>query len=110
MASDGSDANSFCVALCTTAPGEAVRIARALVEERLAACVNIVPIRSCYLWEEKLNIDEEEQMIIKTEQRMVKQVMTRIIELHSYKVPEIIVLPIMSGHQPYLDWLSQSVG
>jgi len=48
---DGSDANSFRVALCTTAPGEADRIARALVDERLAACVNIMPVRSCYLWE-----------------------------------------------------------
>jgi periplasmic divalent cation tolerance protein len=110
MVSDGSDANSFCVALCTTAPGEADRIARALVEEKLAACVNIAPIRSCYLWEGKLNIEEEEQMIIKTEQAMVEQVMARIIELHSYKIPEIIVLPITSGYQPYLDWISQSVG
>ena len=110
MASDGSDENSFCVALCTTTPGEAERIARALVEERLAACVNIVPVRSCYLWEGKLNLEREEQMIIKTEQRRVEQVMARIVELHSYKLPEIIVLPIMSGYQPYLDWLSQSVG
>ena len=110
MVSDGSDANSFCVALCTTTPGEAERIARALVEERLAACVNIVPVRSCYLWEGKLNMEGEEQLIIKTEQRMIEPVMARIIELHSYKVPEIIVLPILSGHQPYLDWLSQSVG
>lgn len=110
MVSDGSDANRFCVALCTTAPGEAERIARALVEERLAACVNIVPVRSCYLWDGKLNLDGEEQLIIKTEQRMVEPLMARIVELHSYKVPEIIVLPIMSGYQPYLDWITQSIG
>ncbi len=72
MASDGWDANSFCVVFCTTSPGEAERIARALVEERLAACVNITPVRSCYLWEGKLNLDEEELLIIKTEQRMVR--------------------------------------
>ena len=87
-----------------------MRIARALVEERLAACVNIAPVRSCYLWDGKLNLDGEEQLIIKTEQRMVEQLMARIVELHSYKVPEIIVLPIMSGYQPYLDWITQSIG
>ena len=110
MANDGSDTNSFRVALCTTAPGEADGIARALVEERLAACVNITPVRSCYLWEGLLNLDGEELLIIKTEQRMVKKVMSRIIELHSYKVPEIIVLPIIEGHQAYLDWIAQSLG
>ena len=110
MASDGSDANRFIVALCTTAPGEADGIARALVEERLAACVNITPVRSCYLWEGKLNLDGEELLIIKTEQRMIEKVMSRIRELHSYKVPEIIVLPIVEGHQAYLDWIAQSLG
>jgi periplasmic divalent cation tolerance protein len=96
--------------LCTTAPGDADRIARALVDERLAACVNIIPVRSCYLWEGKLNLEGEELLIIKTEQRMVEQLMSRINELHSYKVPEIIVLPIVEGHQPYLDWIARSVG
>jgi periplasmic divalent cation tolerance protein len=110
MASDGSDVNNFCVALCTTAPGEAERIARALVDERLAACVNIAQVKSCYLWEGKLNLEGEGLLIIKTEQRMVEQVMSRIADLHSYRVPEIIVLPITQGHQPYLDWISQSVG
>ena len=55
-------------------------------------------------------MEDEELLIIKTEQRMIEQVMSRITELHSYKVPEIIVLPIIEGHQPYLDWISQSVG
>ena len=110
MASDGSDANSFRVVFCTAAPGNADGIARALVEERLAACVNITPVRSCYLWEGDLNLEGEELLIIKTDQRMIKKVMSRIIELHSYKVPEIIVLPIVEGHQAYLDWIAQSLG
>jgi periplasmic divalent cation tolerance protein len=110
MESGGSDTNSFRVIFCTTAPGDADRIARALVEERLAACVNITPVRSCYLWEGKLNLEGEELLIIKTEQKRVKKVMSRIIELHSYKVPEIIVLPIVEGHQAYLDWIAQSFG
>jgi periplasmic divalent cation tolerance protein len=96
--------------LCTTAPGEADRIARALVDERLAACVNIMPVRSCYLWEGKINLEGEELLIIKTEQSMVEQLMSRIIELHSYKVPEIVVLPILDGYPPYLHWIAQSLG
>jgi periplasmic divalent cation tolerance protein len=55
-------------------------------------------------------LEGEELLIIKTEQRMVEQLMSRINELHSYKVPEIIVLPIVEGHQPYLDWIARSVG
>ncbi len=110
MESDGSDANSFRVALCTAAPGDADRIARVLVEERLAACVNIIPVRSCYLWEGKLNLEGEELLIIKTEQRMIEQLMSRINELHSYRVPEIIVLPIVDGYHAYLHWIAQSLG
>jgi periplasmic divalent cation tolerance protein len=80
------------------------------VDERLAACVNIMPVRSCYLWEGKINLEGEELLIIKTEQSMVEQLVSRIIELHSYKVPEIIVLPIVDGYPPYLHWIAQSLG
>ena len=66
MAKVGWAMSEFIVVLCTTAPNESDKIAGALVKERLAACVNIVPIRSCYIWEGKLNMDHEEILIIKT--------------------------------------------
>jgi periplasmic divalent cation tolerance protein len=69
-----------------------------------------MPVRSCYLWEGKINLEGEELLIIKTEQSMVEQLVSRIIELHSYKVPEIIVLPIVDGYPPYLHWIAQSLG
>jgi periplasmic divalent cation tolerance protein len=102
--------SEFVVVLCTTALAEADRLAKALVEERLAACVNIAPIRSCYIWEGKLNEDKEELMIIKTKKVMVERLQERILELHSYKVPEIIVLSITEGYAPYLSWIAGSVG
>jgi periplasmic divalent cation tolerance protein len=110
MANGGWAMSEFVVVLCTATSTESDKIARALVEERLAACVNIAPIRSCYIWEGKLNMDHEEILIIKTEQRMIELLKKKITELHSYSVPEIIVLPIVEGHRPYLDWISQSVG
>ena len=101
--------SEYVVVLCTAAPAEADRIAGALVEERLAACVNMAAVRSCYRWEGKVAEDREELMIIKTEQRMVEQLMKRVQQLHSYKVPEIIVLPVLDGYGPYLDWISESL-
>jgi periplasmic divalent cation tolerance protein len=102
--------NEFIVVLCTAAPGEAEPLARALVQERLAACVNLSPVRSCYIWEGKTNLDEEMLLIIKTKKSQFEPLKKRILELHSYAVPEIIALPIVEGHQPYLDWIAQSVG
>ena len=99
----------YVVVFCTTASNEADRIAGTLVEERLAACVNIASVRSCYRWEEKVARDTEELMIIKTERRMVDQIMKLLPQMHSYSVPEIIVLPIREGFGPYLDWISGSI-
>jgi periplasmic divalent cation tolerance protein len=106
----GWSMSEFVVVLCTTALAEADRLAKTLVEERLAACVNIAPVRSYYIWEVKLNEDKEELMIIKTKKVMVERLQARILELHSYKVPEIIVLSIIEGYPPYLSWMAESVG
>jgi periplasmic divalent cation tolerance protein len=100
--------NDFVVVFCTAPYGEAEGLAKTLVEERLAACVNISPVRSCYIWEGKLNLDEEALLIIKAKKSGFEPLKKRILELHSYAVPEIIALPVIAGHQPYLDWMAQS--
>jgi periplasmic divalent cation tolerance protein len=100
----------FIVVLCTAPVGGAENIAMALVEERLAACVNVASVRSYFSWEGKLCKDPEELLIIKTEQRMAEQLMARIRELHSYQLPEMIMLQIAGGDEGYLQWIAQSVG
>jgi len=102
--------SEFVVVLCTAPVGGSDKIARALVEERLAACVNVSQVRSYFVWEGRLCVDPEELMIIKTEQRMVEALKKRILDLHSYQVPEIIVIPIKEGYESYLNWMAQALG
>lgn len=85
---------------------EGDRLARALVDERLAACVSrIAPVQSVYRWEGKIEQSEEQLLIIKTERRRFAALEKRVRELHSYSVPEIVALPIIDGSQDYLRWL-----
>jgi periplasmic divalent cation tolerance protein len=100
----------FAVVLCTAPLGESEKIARVLVMEKLAACVNVSQVRSYFVWEGKLSEDNEELMIIKTKSWKVEPLSKRIKELHSYEVPEIIVLPIVKGDEDYLRWIAKSVG
>jgi len=87
---------------------EAVKISNALVEERLAACVNLIsPVRSVYRWEEKIWDEKEWLLIIKTQRKRFQEIETRVKSLHSYSVPEIIALPIIAGSSSYLDWLAE---
>ena len=87
-------------------PAEGERLARALVDERLAACVNrIATVQSVYRWEGKLEQSEEQLLIIKTQKRLFAALEKRVRELHSYSVPEIVALPIIEGSQDYLRWL-----
>ncbi len=97
----------FCLIL-TTVPDvqTAKNLARNLVENRLAACVTVSsPCDSFYRWEGKLTEDRELVLLIKTRTSLLDSVETRINELHPYSVPEFIVLPIVHGSKPYLDWL-----
>jgi periplasmic divalent cation tolerance protein len=93
-----------------TVPDEVVAtsLARALVEERLAACVNRVPgVRSTYFWQGKLCEDSELLLVVKTRRSLFEPLRTRVRELHPYTVPEIIALPIALGHEDYLTWIAQ---
>src|SRR5579864_5415710 len=90
---------------------EAMRIATALVEERLAACVNVVgPIVSIYRWQGKVESGEEFLMLVKTTADSSRAARERMIELHSYELPEAIELNIDGGSEPYLRWILESVG
>jgi periplasmic divalent cation tolerance protein len=90
---------------------EAERIARSLVHQRLAACGNILrsPVRSIYRWKEKIESAREVLLVIKTSRRRFPELQAAIKRLHSYEVPEIIALAIVSGSQGYLSWLAESV-
>ena len=89
---------------------EASKIARALVERRLAACVNILPrIKSVYRWEEKIEESQEWLLVIKTGQELFDKVRDAIKELHSYELPECISIQIEDGSSEYLRWINTSV-
>lgn len=90
---------------------EAERLSTALVDRRLAACVQVVgPILSRYRWQSKVEEEREWQCLAKTEAARYAEVETAIRELHSYEEPEIIAIPILAGSKGYLDWVSENVG
>ncbi len=96
-----------------TAPSEEVahRIARTLVEERLAACVNLVPgLTSVYRWQGEVVEDKEVLLIVKTTTFAFPRLKERVLALHPYTVPEIVALPIAEGHVAYLAWLRENTG
>ena len=90
---------------------DAERIAHALVERRLAACVQIVgPIQSVYRWQGAIETAEEWQCWIKSRRELCGEIQRAIRELHSYEVPEILVLSVLDGNADYLAWLDEQVG
>ena len=98
------------IVVFVTAPSEkeGEKIAQALLEERLAACVNIVPgLKSVFRWKGKISTEEEVLLLIKTKDRLFEKLKKRVIELHSYDVPEVIALGILAGNEKYLDWLKK---
>ncbi len=96
-----------------TAPsqGESARLARALVEERLAACVNVVPsVASTYWWKGKIEEASETLLIAKTRQEHLDRLIARVRELHPYAVPEVVALSIVGGNPAYLQWMADALG
>lgn len=89
---------------------EAGSIARRLVEERLAAGVQIVPIESIYTWQDEIIEDEEVLLIVKTRSDRFERVEQAVREMHSYEVPPIVMIDIAEAHHPYLAWIDQTVG
>ena len=101
------------VVVFMTAPGmeEAEKLAGTIVEEKLAGCVNIIHgIRSIYSWKGKVEDDPEVLMIAKTRKDLFDSLKTRVMELHSYDVPEVISVPVLQGSDDYLNWLRDVTG
>lgn len=99
------------VVLCSCSDSEAARrIANALVEQRLAACVSILPgVESVYRWQEKIESASEALLLIKTTLEGFPALREKILELHSYDTPEIIALPVVAGFEKYLRWMGEQV-
>lgn len=104
---DGTDAR---VALVTAPDTDtAERIVHALVEERVVACGNILPgLTSIYRWKGAIERDAEVLVVLKMTSAAVPRLLERVPALHPYDVPEVLVLPVAAGHEPYLDWLDDS--
>jgi periplasmic divalent cation tolerance protein len=98
---------SYVVVIITTPNKEdAVKIVRSLLKERLIACANIVgPVSSLFWWQGKIDEENEFLVFMKSHKNLFERISERVMEIHSYDVPEIIALPIIEGSPPYLGWL-----
>lgn len=88
---------------------EARRVGRVLLKNRLAACVNIFPIESFYWWKNKIVQDKEAVLLVKTLKKNFKRIETTVQKAHSYKIPCIVMLPVIKVNQKYFDWLKEEV-
>lgn len=102
---------SYAVVLITTPDvAEAQRLSRLLLNERKAACVNIVPgVDSLFWWDGKLDSARESLMVVKTRAALVPEIVALVKKEHSYTVPEVIALPVIAGNPDYLEWIDKEV-
>jgi periplasmic divalent cation tolerance protein len=93
--------------LLTTTQGreEAARIAKLLIDEKLAACVQLLPIESFYFWQGKTQNEAEVLLLVKTRSDLFEAAIARIKSVHSYTVPEVVAMPFAAGFAGYLDWI-----
>ena len=103
--------DKFVVLVTCSTPAEAQRIARAVVNARLAACVNILPgaVQSIYRWKGKIESARERLLLIKTSRKCLVKLRSAVKSLHSYDVPEFIAIPIAVGSPGYLSWIEDCV-
>jgi periplasmic divalent cation tolerance protein len=95
----------LCVIFSTVPAADAAVLSRMLVDQRLAACVNAVPVRSYYRWNGEICDEEEQLLMIKTRSEKAVEVIATIKAQHPYAVPEIIALPVIEGYTPYIEWV-----
>ncbi len=99
------------VFITTSSTKEAETIGRALVEGRLAACVNISPgVRSLFRWQGVIEDQEEVLLLVKSRSDLFPRIIEAVKRLHSYTVPEVIAVPILAGSPDYLAWIDESIG
>jgi len=97
--------------ITTAADEEAQLISRVLLEQRKAACINIVPrVSSLFWWQGSIDSAQESLLVVKTRATLVAEIVQLVKEIHSNDVPEIIALPIVAGNQDYLEWLDREIG
>ena len=103
--------SGYSILFITAGSGEeSQKIAHLLVNQKKAACVNIIPsVKSLFLWKGELDSAEEELLIVKTKTAKIPEVIKSVKEAHSYDVPEIIALPIVDGNKDYLAWIDEEV-
>ncbi|ARM30409.1 divalent-cation tolerance protein CutA [Prosthecochloris sp. HL-130-GSB] len=100
----------MCLVMTTVAGHEdAVRLSDIVLEQRLAACIHMIEIESCYRWKEKLCREREVQLMMKTTQESYPELEKLVREVHPYDLPEIIMVPVTAGSPPYLAWVRENV-
>lgn len=96
----------YSIVLTTTnSPEEAAKIAQILLATKLAACIQVHQIKSYYTWQDKVNIDDEQQLLIKCKTQDFAKIQRCIQENHSYEIPEIVQIPISAGLPEYFQWI-----
>lgn len=96
--------------ITTSGLSESKKIARVLLDEKLAACINIIPVvDSIYLWKGNIEEDNESVMIVKTRSELVETLINRVEEIHTYEIPCILEIKVNNGSKNYLDWMESEI-